>query len=170
MVTLKVRGKVWKLGDNIDTDVITPGQYLSLPMDQLKLHVLEPIRPGFIGLVKPGDVIVAGRNFGCGSSREQAPRALKEIGIAAIIAESFARIFFRNAISIGLPVLICEGVSRTFDEGDVLEADFASGEVKNVTKKVTLRAKPLPPLMIEILTAGGALELLKKRFGSKSLG
>ncbi|MEM0240307.1 MAG: 3-isopropylmalate dehydratase small subunit [Candidatus Nezhaarchaeales archaeon] len=166
-MTLKVRGRVWKLGDNIDTDVITPGQYLSLPMDQLKLHVLEPIRPGFINLVKPGDVIVAGRNFGCGSSREQAPRALKEVGIAAVIAESFARIFFRNAINIGLPVLACEGISKAFNEGDVLEADFASGEIKNVTKGVTLKAKPLPPLMIEILTAGGALELLKKKYGGR---
>ncbi|MEM0232412.1 MAG: 3-isopropylmalate dehydratase small subunit [Candidatus Nezhaarchaeales archaeon] len=165
---LKVRGRVWKFGDNIDTDVITPGQYLSLPMDQLKIHVLEPIRPGFINLVKPGDVIVAGRNFGCGSSREQAPRALKEVGIAAVIAESFARIFFRNAINIGLPVLACEGVSKIFDEGDVLEANFASGEIKNVTKGVTLKAKPLPPLMIEILTAGGALELLKKKYGNKT--
>lgn len=168
MVTLKIKGRVWKFGDNIDTDVITPGQYLSLPMDQLKLHVFEPIRPGFINLVKPGDVIVAGRNFGCGSSREQAPRAIKEIGIAAVIAESFARIFFRNAISIGLPVLICEGISKVFDEGDVLEADFASGEIKNVTKGVTLKAKPLPPLMLEILTAGGALELLKKKFGGRT--
>ncbi|MEM2534459.1 MAG: 3-isopropylmalate dehydratase, partial [Candidatus Nezhaarchaeales archaeon] len=123
---------------------------------------------GFINLVKPGDVIVAGRNFGCGSSREQAPRALKEVGIAAVIAESFARIFFRNAINIGLPVLACEGVSKIFDEGDVLEANFASGEIKNVTKGVTLKAKPLPPLMIEILTAGGALELLKKKYGNKT--
>jgi 3-isopropylmalate/(R)-2-methylmalate dehydratase small subunit len=116
-------------------------------------------------MVKPGDVIVAGRNFGCGSSREQAPRALKEVGIAAVVAESFARIFFRNAISIGLPVLICEGVSKAFDEGDILEADFSTGEVKNVTKGMTLKAKPLPPLMLEILSAGGALELLKKKFG-----
>jgi 3-isopropylmalate/(R)-2-methylmalate dehydratase small subunit len=165
MMSIKVRGSVWKLGDNIDTDVITPGKYLSLPMDQLKLHVLEPINPGFAKMVKPGDVIVGGRNFGCGSSREQAPRALKELGIAAIIAESFARIFFRNAINIGLPVLICEGVSRAFDEGDILEADLSTGEVKNVSKGITLRAKPLPPIMLEILSAGGAIELLKKKFG-----
>jgi 3-isopropylmalate/(R)-2-methylmalate dehydratase small subunit len=165
MMSIKVRGSVWKLGDNIDTDVITPGKYLSLPMDQLKLHVLEPINPDFAKMVKPGDVIVGGRNFGCGSSREQAPRALKELGIAAIIAESFARIFFRNAINIGLPVLICEGVSRAFDEGDILEADLSTGEVKNVSKGITLRAKPLPPIMLEILSAGGAIELLKKKFG-----
>jgi len=165
MTSIRVRGRVWKLGDNIDTDVITPGKYLSLPMDQLKLHVLEPINPDFAKMVKPGDVIVAGRNFGCGSSREQAPRALKEVGIAAVIAESFARIFFRNAINIGLPVLICEGVSRAFEEGDILEADFSTGEVKNVSKGITLRAKPLPPIMLEILSAGGAIELLKKKFG-----
>ncbi|RLF11578.1 MAG: 3-isopropylmalate dehydratase [Thermoprotei archaeon] len=164
MTTIKVKGRVWKLGDNIDTDVITPGKYLSLPMDQLKQHVLEPINPDFAKQVQPGDVIVGGRNFGCGSSREQAPRALKEVGVAAVIAESFARIFFRNAISIGLPVLICEGVSSAFDEGDVLEADLSTGEIKNLTKGTTLKAKPLPPMMLEILSAGGALELLKKKF------
>jgi len=164
MVELLVKGKVWKFGDSIDTDVITPGKYLTLPMDELRLHVMEPIDPDFSREVKEGDVIVAGRNFGCGSSREQAAEALKSIGIRAVAAESFARIFFRNAIAIGLPVLACDGVSKAFDEGDEMELDLRMAEIRNLTRGTSLVAKKLPKQMLEIIEAGGAISLLAKMF------
>jgi 3-isopropylmalate/(R)-2-methylmalate dehydratase small subunit len=163
----KVKGKVWKFGDNIDTDVIIPTVYSKLPMDEMKKHVLDRIRPEFPGKVKPGDVIVAGINFGCGSSRESAPAALKALGVSAVVAESFARIFFRNAIAIGLPVIPCPQVSSSFVDGDELKLDVTTAEVTNVTKGKKLQAQPLPMEMLEVLSKGGILPLLKA-IGQKS--
>lgn len=157
----KVKGKVWKFGDNIDTDVIIPTVYSKLPMDEMKKHVLDRIRPEFPGKVKPGDVIVAGINFGCGSSRESAPAALKALGVSAVVAESFARIFFRNAIAIGLPVIPCLHVSSSFVDGDEIKLDVTTAEVTNVTKGKKLQAQPLPMEMLEVLSKGGILPLLK---------
>jgi 3-isopropylmalate/(R)-2-methylmalate dehydratase small subunit len=157
----KVKGKVWKFGDNIDTDVIIPTVYSKLPMDEMKKHVLDRIRPEFPGKVKPGDVIVAGINFGCGSSRESAPAALKALGVSAVVAESFARIFFRNAIAIGLPVITCPQVSSSFVDGDELKLDVTTAEVTNVTKGKKLQAQPLPMEMLEVLSKGGIVPLLK---------
>lgn len=161
MSQLIFKGRVWKLGDNIDTDVITPGKYLILPMDELKNYVLEPIDPEFSRKVKLGDIIVAGRNFGCGSSREQAPAALKALGISVVIAESFARIFFRNAISLGLPVVICEEISKRVSNGDLLEVNLEIGEIRNLNTGQIFKTKTLSRQMIEILKAGGVIPLLK---------
>jgi len=122
-----ISGKVWKLGDAIDTDIIIPARYLILPLDEMKHKALEPLRPEFAGKVKKGDVIVAGKNFGCGSSREQAPAVLKQLRISAIVAGSFARIFFRNAINLGIPVVECSEVYDHVEEGDSLEINFSSG-------------------------------------------
>lgn len=156
-----VKGKVWKFGDNIDTDVITPTIYCKLPMDELAKHVLERIRPEFPRDMKSGDVIVAGVNFGCGSSREHAPAALKALGVGAVIAESFARIFFRNAIAIGLPVITCPQVSSNFVDGDELKLDVSKAEITNVARGKTLQAQPLPKEMLDVLWKGGIVPLLK---------
>ena len=164
MCQLTVKGRVWKLGDKVNTDVITPGKYLSLPMNELKRHVLEPLVPEFHKKVKPGDVIVAGKNFGCGSSREQAPAALKALGVSAIVAEGFARIFFRNAISLGLAVVVCEGIWEATEEGDLIEINLETGRLTNLRLGQTFATKPLSKQMIEMLKAGGAISLLKKRF------
>ncbi|MHC1636554.1 MAG: homoaconitase small subunit [Candidatus Nezhaarchaeales archaeon] len=160
-----IKGRVWKFGDNIDTDVIIPFKYKARTLDpkELAQHVMEGIDPDFAKKVKPGDIIVAGKNFGCGSSREQAPLAIKAAGIAAIVAESFARIFFRNAINIGLPVLEVKGISEKTDEGDLLEIDLLQGTVKNLTKNAVFKAAPLPDMIMEILKEGGLVNYLKKR-------
>lgn len=157
-----MRGKVWKFGNNVDTDAITPGKYMSAPEAELMKHVLEVINPRFAREVKPGDIIVAGSNFGCGSSRESAPAALKTLGIGAIVAESFARIFFRNSIAIALPVVTCPDVSDGFAEGDELRLDPASGKITNLTTGKTLNAQPLPEQMLEVLSKGGVVPLLKE--------
>ncbi len=156
-----IKGKVWKFGDNINTDIIAPAQYLHLSLNELKMHVMEPLDPEFPMKVKSGDIIVAGKNFGCGSSREHAPAALKELGISLIIAESFARIFFRNAISIGLPVLQCKGITEKCKSGDILEVNLVTGEIFNVTRNISLKAETLSKELLEILMAGGILEYLK---------
>jgi len=156
-------GKVWKFGDNIDTDVISPGKYVSLPIEEQKPHCMEVVNPAFAKNVRPGDIVVAGRNFGCGSSRETAPEVFKELGVGAVVAESFARIFFRNAIAIGLPVLIAGGISKEVSEGDLLQLNLKNAEVKNLTTGKTMKGKPLIPLMIEMIEAGGAISLLQKR-------
>jgi len=157
-----IRGKVWKFGNDVDTDVITPGQYVISPMEELKKHVLEAINPEFPKRVQPGDFIVAGSNFGCGSSRETAPIALKALGLGTIVAESFARIFFRNAIAIGLPVMTCPQISELFADGDEIELDIDNSRVTNLTKKKTFNAQPLPKEMKDVLSKGGILPLLKE--------
>jgi 3-isopropylmalate/(R)-2-methylmalate dehydratase small subunit len=156
-----IRGRVWLFGDNVDTDVITPGVYVDAPMEEMKKHVLEALNPRFPKEVKAGDIIVAGKNFGCGSSRETAPDAIKALGIGAVVAESFARIFFRNAVSIGLPVLPCPGASRAFGEGDEAEVDIFGAQVKNLSSTKTLSGEPLAKDILDLISRGGTLALLK---------
>ena len=153
-------GKAFKLGDRVDTDQITPGRYLDLPLPEMSQHVLENDYPDFAKSFEPGGILVAGVNFGCGSSRETAPEALKHLGVAAILAESFARIFFRNAIAIGLPVLACPGITSGVQTCDQLELDIVSAQVKNQTSGQVFTGEPLGELMIDSLKSGGILELL----------
>src|SRR5512139_905238 len=157
-----IRGKVWVFGDNVDTDVITPGVYVDAPMEEMKKHVLEALNSNFPKEVKAGDIIVAGKNFGCGSSRETAPDAIKALGVGAVIAESFARIFFRNAISIGLPVLPCPGAPGAFREGEEAELDVSGAKVTNLSSNKILSGQPLAKDILDILSRGGTLSLLKE--------
>jgi len=159
----RMRGRVWKLDHDISTDVLSPGAYAIDPVEVRKLHVLESVNPAFASEVEPGDVIVAGRNFGCGSSRETAPENLKVLGVACVCAESFARLFMRNAVAVGLPVLVCGGVHSAFVDGDDIEIDLATGRVRNVVRGTDLQGEPLPEEMRDILTAGGVLSLLRSR-------
>jgi len=161
---MKVTGPAIKFGNNIDTDVILPGKYLVL-LDPYELaeHALEGLDSNFPGKAKKGIIIVGGKNFGCGSSREQAPLALKYSGAKCIIAESFARIFFRNAINIGLPVIECKGISATVDNGDELTVDFEAGTVQNLSKGKSFQVAKLPPFILEILADGGLIENLRRR-------
>lgn len=159
-----IKGRVWKFGKDINTDVITPGRYLAGPIEEVKEHVLEALNPGFAREVRQGDILVAGKNFGCGSSRESAPQALKALGIDAVVAESFARIFFRNAVAIGLPVLACPSVSQSFEEGETLELDLENAQVKNPVRGVSLKGTPLPQEMLDVLKKGGIVSLLKEMF------
>ncbi len=158
-----LKGKARVFGDHVNTDYIISGRYKfkTLDMQELAQHVMEDLRPGFADEVEPGDFIVAGINFGCGSSREQAPLAIMHAGISAVLASSFARIFYRNCINKGLPVVECEtwGIA----EGDELEVDLAAGTITNVTQGTTLEAAPLPDVMSAILAEGGLAAYLKKR-------
>ncbi len=160
---MKLRGRAWKFGDDISTDHITPGRYYHLRsnMPELAKHVMEDADPEFPKRMKPGDFIVAGKNFGMGSSREHAPLAIKIAGVSAVIAKSFARIFYRNAINVGLPVLIAD--TDGIDAGDELEVDLSTGTIKNLTKGEELRARPLPEIMINILNEGGLVEYVRKK-------
>ena len=149
----RIEGKVWTFRDSIDTDVIIPGRYLrSLTLDELASHVMEPEDPTFAEKVDKGDVIVAGWNFGCGSSREQAPVALKHAGISAVVAKSFARIFYRNAVNVGLPVVVADVEAN---EGDLLCIDLQAGIIKNKTSNKTFTIEPFKKFMLEILNDGG---------------
>lgn len=149
----KIQGKVWKFGDNIDTDVIIPGRYLrTFSLDDLAVHVMEGVDPDFAENVENGDIIVARENFGCGSSREQAPVALKHAGVSAIVAKSFARIFYRNAVNIGLPVIVAQ-INAT--SGDVLKIDLEKGIIINVTTNESFKIEPFKKFMLDILKDGG---------------
>jgi len=165
---MKATGTAIKFGDNVDTDVILPGKYLVLidPKDLAK-HAMEGLDPGFPDKAGKGVIVVGGKNFGCGSSREQAPLALKYAGVQCVLAESFARIFFRNAINIGLPVIECKGISAYTDNGDKLEVDFETGKVENISKKQSFHVAKLPPFIVEILVDGGLIENLRKRLNKK---
>ena len=155
---MSFEGSAHVYGDNVDTDVIIPARYLtSTDPDELAKHAMEDLDPEFVGRVKPGDVIVAGRNFGSGSSREHAPLAIKGAGISCIVASSFARIFYRNAINVGLPIVVCEGAADGAATGDEFRVDLEGGVVENVSKDRTFQATPLPPFMKEILDAGGLM-------------
>jgi 3-isopropylmalate/(R)-2-methylmalate dehydratase small subunit len=165
---MKVTGNAIKFGDNVDTDVILPGKYLVLiDPKELAKHALEGLDPTFPEKAKKGVVIVGGKNFGCGSSREQAPLALKYAGVNCVLAESFARIFFRNAINIGLPVIECKGISAAVDNGDELAVDFEAGKIQNLSKRQSLQVTKLPPFILEILSDGGLIENLRRRLNKK---
>jgi len=157
-----IRGKAWKFGDGISTDHIAPGRlfHLRSNLPELAKHVLEDARADFAGKVAKGDFVVAGSNFGQGSSREHAPTIIKLAGVGAVLAKSFARIFFRNGINIGLPLIKCD--TDQIAEGDELEADLAAGHVRNLTKGITIPFTPLPPVMRRILDEGGLVAHIKK--------
>jgi 3-isopropylmalate/(R)-2-methylmalate dehydratase small subunit len=163
-----LKGKVHKYGANIDTDGIIPARYLNLSEPaELAIHCMEDIDAEFVKRVKPGDIMVATTNFGCGSSREHAPLAIKGSGISCVIAKSFARIFFRNAINIGLPLLECEEAPDNIQAGDVVEVDLSTGTIKNLGNGKTFTAKPYPDFMAGLISAGGLIEYTKKRLGVK---
>lgn len=160
---MKAFGKVHKYGDNVDTDVIIPARYLnSADPKELAAHCMEDIDKDFVNKVADGDIMVANLNFGCGSSREHAPIAIKESGISCVIASTFARIFYRNAINIGLPILECDEAAKGIDTGDEVEIDFDTGIITNKTKNQTYQAQPFPEFMKGIINAGGLLNSLKK--------
>jgi len=159
---MKAEGKVWKFPDGVNTDLITPGKYLFLPLEQLATHALEVLDPTFAKEVKRGDVLVAGRNFGCGSSREQAPTVLKLLGVSVVVAESFARIFYRNCIATGLPVLPVPGICAAVAAGATLAVDLASGEVIDRQSGAMFHGRPLPAKMLEVVSQGGIFDALKQ--------
>ncbi|HOA55327.1 MAG: 3-isopropylmalate dehydratase small subunit [Acetivibrionales bacterium] len=159
---MKVQGKVIKYGDNVDTDVIIPARYLNTSdPKELAAHCMEDLDPGFVKKVQKGDIMVAGKNFGCGSSREHAPIAIKASGISCIIAETFARIFYRNAINIGLPIVECPEAARDISDGDVVEADFDTGTIVNKTKGRSYKGVPFPEFMQEIIRAEGLVGYIR---------
>ena len=160
---MNTQGKVFKYPDNVDTDVIIPARYLNTPNAQeLALHCMEDIDTEFVRRVKPGDVMVAGWNFGCGSSREHAPLVIKTCGTGWVIAKSFARIFYRNAINIGLPILECEAAAEEIAAGDQVSVDFDTGVISDLTTGKTYQAQPFPPFIQNIIKAGGLLKSLKE--------
>lgn len=161
-----VKGRVFKYGDNVDTDVIIPARHLtSADPEQLKLHCMEDIDASFVGRVKAGDIMVAGKNFGCGSSREHAPVAIKASGISLVIASDFARIFYRNAINTGLAILECPEASERIEDGDEVEADFDTGIITNLTKGESYKAAAFPEFIARIISSGGLVEYTKKELG-----
>jgi 3-isopropylmalate/(R)-2-methylmalate dehydratase small subunit len=162
-IKMKIKGRTFKYGDNVDTDVIIPARYLNRSdPKELAVHCMEDIDPSFIKRVKPGDIIVADKNFGCGSSREHAPIAIKASGISCVIARSFARIFYRNAINIGLSILECEEAARNIEQGDEVEVDFSAGTIKNLTKNQLYQSQPFPEFMQEIIQADGLINFIKE--------
>ncbi len=160
---MKIRGKVWKYGANVDTDALIPARYLNVfTAEELAVHCLEDVDASFVQEVQPGDIIVATTNFGCGSSREHAPLALKGAGIGGVIAESFARIFYRNAINIGLPILECPAAVAETEKGHRLEVELDTGLIHNLDTGRTYQARPYPPFMMDIVQAGGLIEYTRK--------
>lgn len=160
---MKACGKVFKFSDNVDTDVIIPARYLNTPdATELSKHCMEDIDKTFVDKVKSGDIIVAGWNFGCGSSREHAPLTIKTNGVSCVIAKSFARIFYRNSINIGLPILECEEAVEEISERDEVEVDFNSGIITNKTTNKSYQAQPFPPFIQKIIADGGLLSSIKK--------
>jgi 3-isopropylmalate/(R)-2-methylmalate dehydratase small subunit len=162
MNEMAIRGKAWKFGDDVNTDLIIPGKYLELvDPEEMALHAMEGIDPEFPKKVQKDDIVVGGTNFGCGSSREHAPLALKHAGVGAVVAESFARIFYRNAINIGLPALECPGFAKVVSDGDFLEIDLTGGKVKNRTTGEELEFVSLPGFMVEVLGEGGLVTYIR---------
>ena len=158
-----ITGKVWKFGDNIDTDLIIAARYLNTSdPHELAKHVMEDADPEFVKKLNPGDIIVAGENFGCGSSREHAPIALKAAGVSAVVAKSFARIFYRNAFNMGLPIFELKE-SDEINEGDLIKIDLQKGEIEDIDKKATFSFSPIPPFMQELIAAGGLMNYAKEK-------
>lgn len=163
---MKATGTVHKYGDNIDTDVIIPARCLNISdRGELASHCMEDIDAEFVKRVRPGDMIVGGWNFGCGSSREHAPMVIKENGVSCVIAKTFARIFYRNAINIGLPILECEQASDAIQNGDRVEVDFDAGVIRNLTREESYTAAPFPAFIKEIIDADGLLNSIRRRMG-----
>jgi 3-isopropylmalate/(R)-2-methylmalate dehydratase small subunit len=163
-----LRGRVHKYGANVDTDVIIPARHLNLnTAEELAPYCLEDLDPEFAGRVQPGDVLVATTNFGCGSSREHAPLAIRGAGVSCVVAKSFARIFYRNAINLGLPILECPQAVDATEAGDELEVDLESGIIRNLTTGGEFKAKPYPEFMLELLHAGGLVEYTKRRLAEE---
>jgi 3-isopropylmalate/(R)-2-methylmalate dehydratase small subunit len=154
--------KAWVFGDNVDTDAIAPGRYMKLGIDEIARHCFESLDPGFSRNLKSGDAVVGGRNFGAGSSREQAPEALKHLGVAVLIAESFAGLFYRNAINLGLPAIACAQAKR-IRQGDLLKVDFEEGWILNLTTEEKLACEPIPAFLMSIIRDGGLLAHLENR-------
>lgn len=160
---MKINGKAFKYGDNVDTDVIIPARYLNTAVaSELAQHCMEDIDAGFASSVSNGDIMVAGRNFGCGSSREHAPLAIKASGISCVIAVTFARIFYRNALNIGLPILECPAAAEAIRAGDQVAVELSTGKITDVTTGKTFMAEPFPPFMQELIAAGGLAVYMKK--------
>lgn len=161
---MKITGNVHKYGSNVDTDVIIPARYLNVPDHAaLASHCMEDIDADFARRVRPGDIVVAGRNFGCGSSREHAPIAIKASGVACVVAESFARIFYRNALNIGLPILECPAAAEAVEAGHTVTVDFVAGEITDETTGQRFAVEPFPPFMRELVAAGGLANYLRNR-------
>ena len=159
---MKVKGTAYKFGNNVNTDEVIPAKFLNTTdTKELASHCMEGIRGDFAKKIRKGDLIVAGRNFGCGSSREHAPFSIKSAGISCVIAESFARIFYRNSINIGLPILESREASRSICEGDRIEVDFKKGEIKNITKGKVYKSQSFPEFMERLIRAGGLLKMLQ---------
>jgi len=160
-----VKGRAYRFGDDINTDVIYPGKYLSITTDREEMakHCFETVYPEFMNKAKPGEIIVAGKNFGCGSSREQAATCLKFFGVSAVVADSFARIFFRNAINLGLPVIIAPGAASMVEHGDEIEIDLENGLVRNCRTGKTVQSSRLPDFVMGILSDGGLIPHLQKK-------
>jgi 3-isopropylmalate/(R)-2-methylmalate dehydratase small subunit len=161
---MTLQGRTWKYGDNVDTDVIIPARYLNVwDSAELARHCMEDLDPAFAGAVQPGDVIVAGENFGCGSSREHAPLAIKGAGVSCVVARSFARIFYRNAINVGLPILESPTAVDEIEAGQELAIDLETGQIRNLTSGQVHHAEPYPPFMMAIIRAGGLVPYTRAR-------
>ncbi len=161
---MKIKGKAWKFGENIDTDVIIPARYLNTSdPKELARHCMEDADPEFVNKVRPGDIIVAGKNFGCGSSREHAPIALKAAGVGCVIAPSFARIFYRNSFNMGLPIFESREAAEAIRQGDEVEVDGDTGQITDLTTGQKFKAQPIPPFMQQLISDGGLIpHVLKK--------
>lgn len=165
---MKLRGRTWKFGHDIDTDAIIPARYLNTSEPaELAKHVMEDADPAFPGKVQAGDIIVAGKNFGCGSSREHAPIAIKAAGVSCVIAQSYARIFYRNAFNIGLPILESPEGAAAIEEGQEVEVDLNTGIITNLSTGATYHATPYPPFMQELIQAGGLINYTRRRLGKE---
>ncbi len=161
---MNAKGKAFKYGDNVDTDVIIPARYLAIQdKEELAAHCMEDIDKDFVGKIKKGDMIIAGKNFGCGSSREHAPLVIKTCGVSCVIAETFARIFFRNAINIGLPIIEGREASERIDSGDEIEIDFDSGTIHNITKNEDYKGQPFPEFMQRIIKNEGLVNYINSK-------
>ncbi len=159
--------KAWVFGDNLDTDVIAPGRYMKFGIEEIAKHCLESVAPAFATEVKPGDAVIAGRNMGVGSSREQAPEALKHLGVSALVAESFAGLFYRNAINLGLPAVVCPQAKR-IQPGDELRIDYERGRLANLTRGEELACEPIPAFLMTIIRDGGLMPHLEKKLARKA--
>ncbi len=165
---MQIKGIVYKFGDDVDTDQIIPARYLNTTdPDELALHCMEDADPEFAGAVQPGTVMVAGKNFGCGSSREHAPIAIKAAGVSCVIASTFARIFYRNAVNIGLPILECPEAAEALDNGEQVTIDLARGVIKNLTRPGEYKSAPFPSFMQEIIKQGGLINYVQERMTEK---